>query len=98
MSKHVPRATGVLGCLVLAVGVLAMGSNATAHQVPNEENWHIHDRTGAGPLAGDHHAPLGFWPQLFAQEDSSTGLRRRRSCGVPTQPTSRCCPTARTAR
>ena len=45
-----------------------MGSTALAHEVPNEANWHIHDGTGGGPLAGDHHAGLGFWPRLFAQE------------------------------
>ena len=45
-----------------------MGSTALAHEVPNEANWHIHDGTGGGPPAGDHHAGLAFWPRLFAQE------------------------------
>lgn len=62
-----PRA-GVFVCLTLALAILTMGSSARAHGVPNERNWHIHDGTGAGPLAGDHHAGLGFWPRLFAQE------------------------------
>jgi hypothetical protein len=62
-----PRA-GVLVCLTLALAILTMGSSALAHEVPNERNWHIHDGAGPGPLAGDHHAGLGFWPRLFAQE------------------------------
>jgi hypothetical protein len=62
-----PRA-GVLVCLTLALAILTMGSSALAHGVPNERNWHIHDGTGGGPLAGDHHAGLGFWPRLFTQE------------------------------
>jgi hypothetical protein len=68
MSHHVRLRAGVLVCLTLAFGVLAVGSSAVAHEVPNEQNWHIHDGTGRGPLVGDHHAGLGFWPRLFAQE------------------------------
>jgi hypothetical protein len=68
MSRRMPRAVGGLVGLAVALGVTAMGSSALAHQVPNEKNWHIHDGTGAGPLAGDHHAGLGFWPRLFTQE------------------------------
>ena len=68
MSDHLRSRAGVLACLALVFGVLTMGSSALAHEVPNEENWHIHDGTGGGPLAGDHHAGLGFWPRLFAQE------------------------------
>jgi hypothetical protein len=53
---------------VFGFGVLAVGPSASAHQVPNAQNWHIHDGTGAGPAVGDHHAGLGFWPRLFSQE------------------------------
>ena len=68
MSHHVRLRAGVLVCLTLALAILTMGSSAVAHEVPNEQNWHIHDGTGGGPLVGDHHAGLGFWPRLFAQE------------------------------
>jgi hypothetical protein len=68
MSKRLSRPAGVVVSLALAFGLMAIGSSALAHQVPNERNWHIHDGTGAGPFAGDHHAGLGFWPRLFAQE------------------------------
>jgi len=68
MSKRLSRPAGVVVSLAVAFGVIAIGSSALAHQVPNERNWHIHDGTGAGPFAGDHHAGLGFWPRLFAQE------------------------------
>jgi hypothetical protein len=44
-----------------------IGSSALAHEVANEQNWHIHDGTVEVPLADDHHAGLGFWP-LFSQE------------------------------
>jgi hypothetical protein len=66
-SSHTPRAV-LLSLLVLGLGVLAMGSSALAHEVPNERNWHVHDGKGGGPSVGDHHAGLGFWPQLFFQE------------------------------
>lgn len=68
MSSRLRRTVGVLVCLALGFSVSAMGSAASAHEVPNETNWHIHDGTGGGPLVGDHHAGLGFWPRLFAQE------------------------------
>ena len=61
-------AATVLSLAVIGVGALTVGSSAFAHEVPNERNWHVHDGTGRGPLAGDHHAGLGFWPRLFAQE------------------------------
>jgi hypothetical protein len=67
MSKRIPTPIGVLVCLAVAVAAMAGATTASADDVPNE-NWHIHDGLGAGPLAGDHHAPLGFWPRLFAQE------------------------------
>ena len=68
MRRRRPRAVSGLVGLAIAFGATGMGSNALADQVPNEQNWHIHDGTGAGPLAGDHHAGLGFWPRLFSQE------------------------------
>ena len=68
MSRRRPSAIAGLVGLAIAIGVMGMGSSALAHQVPNEENWHIHDGTGLGPLFGDHHAGLGFWPRLFGQE------------------------------
>lgn len=68
MSRTRAARAVLLPLLVLGLGVLTMGSSALAHGVPNEQNWHIHDGTGGGPLAGDHHAGLGFWPRLFAHE------------------------------
>lgn len=65
MRRPLRSSVGVLACLALGFSVSATG--ALAHEVPNE-NWHIHDGMGGGPLVGDHHAPLGFWPRLFAQE------------------------------
>jgi hypothetical protein len=47
---------------------LITASPVLAHNVPNDKNWHIHDGTGPGPAAGDHHAPLSIFPALFAQE------------------------------
>lgn len=69
-SRTIRRAarTILVPLAVLGFGALTMGSNASAHQVPNEQNWHIHDGTGGGPAVGDHHAGLGFWPRLFSQE------------------------------
>ena len=68
-SRTITRAPAtVLIFLVISLGGLTMGSRALAHEVPNERNWHIHDGTGEGSLAGDHHAGLAFWPRLFAQE------------------------------
>ena len=58
----------VLACVVLGSGISVLGGTAFAHGVPNEANWHIHDGTGPGPLAGSHHAGLVFFPALFAQE------------------------------
>lgn len=65
--RHVARTT-LTALAVIGVGALTIGSSALAHEVPNEQNWHIHDGTGGGPLVGDHHAGLGFWPRLFAQD------------------------------
>lgn len=53
---------------IVGLVVLAFASPALAHNVPNEKNWHIHDGTGAGPTAGDHHAGLSIFPALFTQE------------------------------
>ena len=74
-TDHAPRlrtlrrAARTLAALAaIGYGSLTIGSSASAHEVPNERNWHIHDGTGAGPLVGDHHAGLAFWPRLFGQE------------------------------
>lgn len=53
--------------LAMAIALLTV-SPVLAHGVPNEKNWHIHDGTGLGPAAGDHHASLSIFPDLFAQE------------------------------
>jgi hypothetical protein len=66
--KPLNKTVGGLACLALSCCVAAFAAPALAHDVPNEANWHIHDGTGGGPLVGDHHAGLGFWPRLFAQE------------------------------
>jgi hypothetical protein len=73
-SDRAPRSTTIrraarilIPLAIFGFGILT-GSNALAHQVPNERNWHIHDGTGGGPAVGDHHAGLGFWPRLFSQE------------------------------
>ena len=68
MSQRLRITVGVLACVVLGSGISVLGGTAFAHGVPNEANWHIHDGTGPGPAAGSHHAPLGFFPALFAQE------------------------------
>lgn len=68
MSQRFRTTVGALACLALGSGVSGLGATALAHEVPNEANWHIHDGTGPGPLAGSHHAPLAFFPALFAQE------------------------------
>ena len=73
MSNPLRRTLGVLACMAMGLGVSAWGSAALAHEVPNEANWHIHDGTGGGPLVGDHHAGLAFWPRLFAQEGLAYG-------------------------
>jgi hypothetical protein len=81
MIGRAARAT-LVALAVFGVGALTIGSIALAHEVPNERNWHIHDGTGGGPLAGDHHAGLAFWPRLFSQE----GL----VYGTPAAPFVRC--------
>ena len=68
MSQRFRTTVGALACLALGSGVSGLGATAFAHEVPNEANWHIHDGTGPGPLAGSHHAGLVFFPALFAQE------------------------------
>ena len=68
LSKRLLRTVVVLACVALGSGASALASSAMAHEVPNEANWHIHDGTGPGPLAGSHHAGLAFFPALFAQE------------------------------
>ena len=58
-----------LRLVVMAIAIaLVTASPVLGHGVPNEKNWHIHDGLGAGPAAGDHHAPLAIFPALFAQE------------------------------
>ena len=56
--------------LVLMAMAIALitATTVVAHGVPNEKNWHIHDGTGPGPAAGDHHAGLAIFPALFLQE------------------------------
>lgn len=55
--------------VMLAIGIaLITASPVLADGVPNEKNWHIHDGTGPGPAAGDHHAGLAIFPALFLQE------------------------------
>ena len=66
LSKRLLRTVVVLACVALGSGASALASSAMAHEVPNEANWHIHDGTGPGPLAGSHHAGLAFFPALFA--------------------------------
>jgi hypothetical protein len=68
MSQRFRTTVGALACLALGSGVSGLGASAFAHEVPNEANWHILDGTGPGPFAGSHHAPLAFFPALFAQE------------------------------
>lgn len=59
--------------VMLAIAIASiMASPVLAHGVPNERNWHIHDGTGSGPLAGDHHAGL-FFTALLAQEGLTYG-------------------------
>jgi hypothetical protein len=74
-SRTIRRAarTTLVALAVIGIGALTIVSSALAHEVPNEQNWHIHDGTGGGPLAGDHHAGLGFWPRLFSQEGLAYG-------------------------
>jgi hypothetical protein len=67
-SKAIRHAARAILVPLAILGVLTTGSNAVAHEVPNEQNWHIHDGNGGGPAVGDHHAGLGFWPRLFSQE------------------------------
>jgi hypothetical protein len=95
MSQRFRTTVGALACLALGSGVSGLGASAFAHEVPNEANWHILDGTGPGPFAGSHHAPLAFFPALFAQERAwSTGPRRCRTSAVRTPPTRGCCRTA----
>jgi hypothetical protein len=68
VSKRLHKRAGVLIGVALASVSLGVTSSASAHDVPNEQHWHVHDGAGAGPFAGDHHAGLAFWPRLFAQE------------------------------
>ena len=68
MIRRAARAT-LAALAVCSCGALTIGSSASAHEVPNEQNWHIHDGTGGGPPTGNHHAGLGFWPRLFSQEN-----------------------------
>jgi hypothetical protein len=64
-----------ISVVALGLGVSAMSSTAFAHDVPNEKNWHIHDGLGPGPGGNppSHHAPLAFFPDLFAQEGLDYG-------------------------
>lgn len=62
-----------ISAVALGLGVAAVSGTTSADEVPNEKNWHIHDGLGNGPAFGDHHAPLAFFPALFAQEGLAYG-------------------------
>ena len=62
-----------ISAVALGLGVAAVSGSASADEVPNEKNWHIRDGLGNGPAFGDHHAPLAFFPALFAQEGLAYG-------------------------
>ncbi len=63
-----------LQLVMIAIAIALMtASPVLAHGVPNDKNWHIHDGTGPGPAAGDHHAGLVIFPALFAQEGLTYG-------------------------
>jgi hypothetical protein len=58
---------------MIAIAIaLITASAVSAHGVPNEKNWHIHDGLGPGPHA-DHHAGMSIFPDLFAQEGLEYG-------------------------
>lgn len=55
--------------IILALSTLALAAPALAHDVPNDANWHTHDRVSG---ASGHHKLVVFFPTLFVDAELGT--------------------------